>query len=423
MALSRRGIRQTVGKDLGIIKVGVATAVDSTNDDDLTDTSDDSPLDPGDAATLLSGAGLLVVDPDNSTGALAYRRNITYTPSSQNLSFATLTTLAGTPIYEIHLEPLLHPLTDWPDLIDDGLALIRRISFQHILLNNRRYYDLSQYADILGPEMVRRLYFMGPNLLRNASFDQWATGDDGPGDWTASAALARVEVVNYAQAAQCGTTETLYQDITGLGAQGRRLKVVVWGKAAATATGTLRVTARLADDSTERETTDTVAASKTERLEVEIETTPRTASIRIKLEAATANVDWWAPMVYEMSAGRRQRVKPLTTMLSDGEMKMWVPPKTGVGQMALLLPYAALGAVATDAADLVTTAAPDELIVSAVAMQVLRWLTQSPQIPSSSKQEYLASLMIWEARFQQRARIHMRKIAKTQELWESGELA
>ncbi|KKL87280.1 hypothetical protein LCGC14_1936270, partial [marine sediment metagenome] len=72
---------------------------------------------------------------------------------------------------------------------------------------------------------------------------------------------------------------------------------------------------------------------------------------------------------------------------------------------------------------IVTTAAPDELITSAVAIQVLRWLTQSPQIPAASKQEYLASLIIWEARFQQRARIHMRKIAKTQELWESGELA
>jgi hypothetical protein len=109
-------------------------------------------------------------------------------------------------------------------------------------------------------------------------------------------------------------------------------------------------------------------------------------------------------------------------MLSDGAMKMWVPPHSGVGQMALLLPYPALGSTATDTADLVTTAAPDELVTSAVAIQVLRWLTQSPQIPSSSKKEYLASLIVWEARFQQRARIHMRKIAKTQELWESGEL-
>ncbi|KKK74318.1 hypothetical protein LCGC14_2884990, partial [marine sediment metagenome] len=71
MALSRRTIRQTVGKDLGIIKVGTATTVDTSNDDDLTDTSDDSPLDPGDAATLLNGAGLLVVNPDNSSGILA----------------------------------------------------------------------------------------------------------------------------------------------------------------------------------------------------------------------------------------------------------------------------------------------------------------------------------------------------------------
>ncbi len=423
MALSRRGIRQTVGKDLGIIKVGTATTVDTSNDDDLTDSSDDSPLDLGDAATLLSGAGLLVVNPDSSSGNLAYRRNITYTPSSQNLSFATLGTLAGTPIYEIHLEPLLHPLTDWPDLIDDGLALIRRISFQHILLDNRRYYDLTQYTDILGPEMVRRLYFMGANLLQNADFAQWATGDDGPAKWTASAALARVEVVNYPQAVQCGSAETVYQDIEGLGGQARRLKIVVWAKAASGATGTLRVTARLADDSSERETTTTISADTTDQIEVEIETTQRTASLRIKLEAADANVDWWAPIVYEISAGRRQRVKPLTTMLSDGTMKMWVPPKTGVGQMALLLPYPALGSAATVAADIVTTAAPDELIVSAVAVQVLRWLVQTPQIPSASKQEYLASLVIWEARFQQRARTHMRKIAKTQELYESGELA
>ena len=423
MALSRRVIRQTVGKDLGIIKVGTASAVDSSNKDDITDSSDDSPLDPGDAATLLNGAGLLIVDPDNSSGNLGYRRNITYTPSNQNLSFAAFGILAGTPIYEIHLEPLLHPLTDWPDLIDDGLALIRRISFQHILLNNRRYYDLRQYTDIKGPEMVRRLYFMGANLLQNADFALWDTGDDGPAQWTASAALARVEVVNYAQAAQCGSAETLYQDVEGIGGQSRRLKVVVWGKAASGATGTLRVTARLANDSSERETTDTISASTTEQLEVEIETTQRTASLRVKLEAAAANVDWWAPMVYEVSAGRRQRVKPLTTMLSDGTMKMWVPPKTGVGQMALLLPYPALGSTATDTADLVTTAAPDELVTSAVAIQVLRWLTQSPQIPAASKQEYLASLIIWEARFQQRARIHMRKIAKTQELWESGELA
>ncbi|KKL57444.1 hypothetical protein LCGC14_2235380, partial [marine sediment metagenome] len=62
MALTRRQIRQRVGqRELGIIYVGTTTTTGATTQ--VIDTSDDSPMDPGDNALRYNGAGLLVRAP------------------------------------------------------------------------------------------------------------------------------------------------------------------------------------------------------------------------------------------------------------------------------------------------------------------------------------------------------------------------
>jgi len=415
VALTRRQIIANVGGKLGIVRTGTATSLTGTTA--ILDVSDDSPLDPGDQAERFSGAGLLVVAGAN----LGYRQNVTYVPATQSITFASVTGLAGTPYYEIHLEPLLHRLLDWPVLIDEGLALIRRISLENIYLTGRGYYDLSDWTDIIGPEQIRRLYDVGPNLLQNADFFAWPSGASGPDQWTVSAALDRAVVKNYSSGALLNTAENMYQEVSR-GFSSARVKVAVWAKMSA-GTGTLEITTRLASGSAERTVTATTTSTVGALVTAEIETTNLTAKVRVTFSSSGGNMTVWAPMAYIMSQGQRRRVRPFTTLLADSAMKLFVPSgNAACGELALLLPYAGLGATATDAADAVTTAAPDKLIEAAVAVQVLAFLTEHPQVPASSKSEYAAALKLWSEKFQQRTRLHMRRIAKTQSVWESGEL-
>jgi hypothetical protein len=435
MALTRRQIRQRVGqRELGIIYVGTMTVTGAETQ--AIDTSDNSPMDPGDNALRYNGAGLLVRSPAGGTG-IAYRQNVTYVPATQELTIAAISGLTGTPEYELHLEPLLHPLLIWPGLIDDALALIRRISFQHILFTNRNYYDLTDWAEIVGPEQVRRLYSIGTNLLQNPKFDPWPVANLAPNNWTGTGAgivRGNIEenVPHSVGLDPAAVAETLEQIIT-LSVANRRVKCVVWARNDANSQARLTLQARRSGPTVEDSQIVTfTTASGQRQLEAEVETTSDTASVRILLDNAGADAStatFWAPMLYDLAMGRRSRVKPITTMLAGqgdagaATMKLYVPYRSEqVGQMALLLPYPALGAVATTTADDVATSAPDELVIAAVATQVLRWLVTHPQIPSTSKTEYRVSLQTWEARFRQRARTHMRKIAKTQEMWEASEL-
>lgn len=435
MPLSRRELRQRVGqRELGIIYVGTTTTTGATTQ--IIDTSDNSPLDPGDNALRYNGAGLLVRSPGGGTG-IAYRQNVTYVPATQEFTLAAISGLTGTPEYEIHLEPLLHPLLIWPGLIDDALALIRRISFQHILFTNRNYYDLTDWAEIVGPEQVRRLYSIGTNLLQNPRFDPWPVANLAPDNWTGTGAgivRGNVEenVPHSASLDPAATAETLEQIIT-LSVANRRVKCVVWARNDANSQARLTLQARRTGAAVEDSQVVTfTTASGQQQLEAEVETTSDTVDVRVLLENAgndASRATFWAPMLYDLAMGRRSRIKPITTMLAgEGDagaatMKLYVPFRSEqIGQMALLLPYPALGDTATTTADDVTTSAPDELVIAAVATQVLRWLVTHPQIPSTSKTEYRVSLQTWEARFRQRARTHMRKIAKTQEMWEASEL-
>lgn len=429
MALTRRQLRQRVGqRELGLIFVGTTITTGATTQ--IIDTSDDSPLDPGDNAVRLNGAGLLVRDPDGNAG-LSYRQNVTYVPATQEFTFAAISGLTGTPEYEIHLEPLLHPLLIWPGLIDDALALIRRISFQHILLTNRNYYDLTDWAEITGPEQVRRLYELSSNFLRNPEFEPWPAADATPTGWTTTGTPVReVTEENVPFGVGLGSGETLYQDLQ-VATTDRRIKAVVWARNDADSKARLLLEARRADETVDdTQTVDFTTANGQRQLEAEVETSSLTDHVRITLSSeSNAGAIFWAPMAYDLTLGRRRRVKPITTMLSaEGDagaatMKLYTPRTSRqVGQMALLLPYPALGSTATVAADDVTTSAPDELVIASVAVQVLRWLVTHPQIPSTSKAEYTRTLATWEARFRQRARTHMRKISKAQESWEAGEL-
>ncbi len=430
MPLSRRELRQRVGqRELGLIYVGTTTTTGATTQ--LIDTSDDSPLDPGDNPVRLNGAGLLVRSPAGGTG-LSYRQNVTYVPATQEFTFAAISGLTGTPEYEIHLEPLLHPLLIWPGLIDDALALIRRISFQHILLTNRNYYDLTDWAEITGPEQVRRLYELSANLIRNPTFEPWPVADAVPTGWTSAVGDPTRAVLeeNVPFAVTLGSGESLFQDIQ-VGIQDRRIKAVIWARNDADSEARLLLEARRADETVDdTQTVDFTTANGQRQLEAEVETSSLTDHVRLTISSQTAaGATFWAPMAYDLSLGRRRRVKPLTVMLSaEGDagaatLKLYAPRASQqVGQMALLLPYPALGSTATTTADDVTTSAPDELVVAAVAVQVLRWLVTHPQMPSTSKSEYTRTLATWEARFRQRARTHMRKIAKSQEMWEAGEL-
>jgi len=230
-----------------------------------------------------------------------------------------------------------------------------------------------------------------------------------------------ISVLNYANAARLGTTESLYQNIT-YGHNSARVKVTVWGKMSA-GTGTLTVTTRLADGTAERTVTDTTVSTTGELLTAEIETTQLTAQVRVALSSAGGNMDVWAPMAYVMSQGYRRRIQPFNAILHDGVMKLFVPSGAAAcGEMALLLPYAGLGSTATDAADAVTTTAPDKLIEAAVAVQVLTFLAEHRDVPTASKAEYAVLLKTWVEKFHQRTRLHMRRISKTQSVWETGEL-
>src|SRR3990172_5679852 len=101
MTLQLRQIRQQVGRDLGLILFG-------TN--------------------------------------LFYRQNTTYTPATQTLTFVGTITLADAVYYEVHPEPILHPLNVWPNLVNESLQLIRRLSWRYILLTGRGYYDLNHWT-------------------------------------------------------------------------------------------------------------------------------------------------------------------------------------------------------------------------------------------------------------------------------------
>ncbi|KKN27845.1 hypothetical protein LCGC14_0860380 [marine sediment metagenome] len=419
MSTSLRKYRQDVGRELGLVKYGTATSVTTTT---VLDTSDDSWMDPADDAARYNEAGVLV---DDGTD-LHFRQNVVYAPATQKLTVGTISGLSGTPYYEIHTEPLLHALNHWPYLINEGLQRIRKISLQPLLMNGRGYYDLTDWTDVSAVSHFRRLYNVGANLCRNADFSQWATGDNGPADWTVSAALDRIVPVNYAHAVQLDAGESIYQDI-GVGAGSKRLKVSMWTKAFNGATGTMTIAAYLSDGTTvERSTTATIdgsaAATANTLITAELELTNRTNKVRVTFAAAAADCNMWSPMAWVMSIGRHQRIVPISALQADRTVRLWTPKRVCVGELALLLPENQFTVGTTNALDVATVNAPYELAKASIIVQVLRFLVQHPEIPKASKSEYLGTLSVWQTTFNHRIREHHRKLAKSSSVWERGEL-
>lgn len=417
MTISRQTIRRTVGGEIGIVRHGTTTSSSTTT---ALDTSSDSPFDSGDSDQLLTGAGILV---DDGT-TLHFRRNCTYDSSAQKLTFGTISGLTGAKQYEVHTEPLLHPLTEWPRLIDNGLALIRRIAAQPILLTGRGYYDITHWTDVEGVEQLRRLYLLGHSMLRNGDMANWPSGDAVPNNWTLSGgSLTRIDnTVNYPSAAEVEAGEVLSQDIQ-MGSGNRRLAASVW---TLPESGGAPVLSLYALDSAGTplyyaDGTGAVGDGTTrEQLTVELEIAPYVHSVQIQLAGPDGHAAvFWSPTLVQLNDGMRRRIQPFTTLDVDGTIRFYIPRVSGVGEMVLLLPYAGLGSAATHAADIATTTAPDKLIIAAVAVQVLGWLVSHPHIPDDS--EYQEALQIWSDRFRKRAKEHMRKITKTQQLWEAGE--
>src|SRR5436309_617939 len=110
MAMTIRQARQRVGRELGIIYSGTTSSATTTS---IVDTNAASPLDPGDVAERFNGAGVLVY----FGGSVFWRQNVTYTPATQTISWTgAIAGLTGTVPYEVHIEPVLNPLTNWPDI-------------------------------------------------------------------------------------------------------------------------------------------------------------------------------------------------------------------------------------------------------------------------------------------------------------------
>jgi len=422
MALTRTQLRSQVGRELGIIFSGTATSVDAAGAVQLNDTSDDSPFDPGDDSSRFNGAGLYILDSDADR---YFRQNLTYVPASQRVTWTGALSPAltdTTPDYEIHTEPILSPFTIWPTLIDDALRLIRFISFQYISLTGRNYYDLADWDDIIGVERFRRLYYVGQNLLKNSEF-RWPAAATVPTDWvmTLGTAGRNTDRDNVAYAVELDTTESIRQDATIRGPQRVRGVISVTNTGG---TQTLSLTARRADGSSDEITS--VASDGTtavQQIVADLETTDNTATVRFEVNHVGGGSIGivWSPMLYNLTDGVRQRIRPANVIQADAtttdpNIRLYCPDiDDAVGEMALLLPYPAL------ALDTSTTAAPDDLIRAAVAVQVLRWLVSSPQIVDKS--EYQQALTIWADKFDRRSKEHMRKIQKSRALWESGELA
>lgn len=414
MALTAEQIRQQVGDDLGIVRLGTATSLDGAGALQLNDVSDDSPFDPGDSATRYDGAGLVVIDSDADR---YYRQNLVYVPASQRVTWTgalSPNVTDSTPDYELHLEPFLHPLLDWPKLINRALKVIRRISWEYILLTgNRGYYDLTDWSNIDGVEQIRRLYYTGPNRLQNADFADWP--DTNPADWTVTGSdVARLAVINYPHGVTLDSGEGLRQDINAP-ASNKRYLAVVNVLPGSGSTVTLTLATLLSGGASERTVTATSTGETTQQVTAEIEVTQRTATLRYEVSTAGGACGFWAPMVFDLSSGLRKQIKPMTTLIANDTVRLFVPKRAGVGQFALLRPYDDLGTTGT-------TSAPDELIKAAVAVQVLDYLGSHPQIPTGSKDAYKEQLVTAADRFRARYREHMRKIAKAQQLWEAGEL-
>lgn len=418
MSMTYRAARQRVGRELGIILSGVATAVTGTT---LIDTSSDAPFDPGDKAERLNGAGILIFVVATST--YHYRTNVTYDPATQKITWAgSVASIAAGDTYEVHLETILNPLTIWPDLFEDALKTIKRISWQEILLTGRGYYDLTDWTDIDGPEQVRRLYDVGPNILKNADLQDWPTSVTDPTDWSGTGDPSRATVLNYSHGfgLDAAAGETLAQAVSIQGPG--RLRV---GALAKNVNGSndlsVTLTARLADLSTERTSTHTIASSGStavQRLRTELELTKRTASVLVTFTGAgSGNIAFWMPFLYFLSGGQAHRIQPTNPMLVDDVVRLYVPDPVGVGAMALLLPYAT---VADDGATVISSTLNDNLLIAALAVQVLRWLVSNPQLPGRG--QYQLQIAIWESKFNKRHREHMRKIFKTPQLWEAHEL-
>lgn len=428
MTLSQKQIRQRVGLELGgIILTGTASSVTTTQ---INDTSNDSPLDPGDTPQRLSGCGLFILDFDGANNNI-YRQNCVYVPGNQRLTFGTATGLTATPEYEVYREPLLNPLTVMPTLISDALKKIRRLAFPHIYLNDRGFYDLSRFPDILGPERVRRLYWVGDNLFQNADFLDWPTAAAAPTHWTSvSGTPTHEHVPNYPNGAGFASGSGFgLQQIISVGVQSRRIRISSWWKPANASTLRVVITPQIDTGGTPegRTITQTQAGDGSTIYEMvqEVETTPRTVQIQCTFDLSVIGVSttqFWAPVAYPLSRGQRKRIQPLNVYNEDNVQRMYVPKRRGVAQFALLLPYATVATPNTTTIDNVTTTAPDELVVAAVCVEVLRWLVGHPDIPAQSKTEYGRLLVTWTSKFRQRAREHMRKLAKSQQIWEAGEV-
>lgn len=419
MSMTIRQARARVGRELGIILTGVATAVTGTS---LNDTSSDSPFDPSDVQERLNGAAILVHVA--ATGLTHYRQNVSYSVGGQGFTWVgSIPSIAVGDAYEIHLEPLLHPLLNWPDLIEDALKLLKFVSWQEILLTGRGYYDMSDYPDIDGPEQIRRLYDVGSNLLLNGSFEDWPTTATVPTNWSivAGTVTQNFSPKNY-RGLTLSSLGSIRQTFSFRGP--RRVRVVVWAKRNVhPSTVLLTVDVRNAASGTLHSATASNSATAVDtpfRLAVDVEVEKEADSVRVTIEntAGTSGATIWAPLAYDLSDGLAQRIQPITTLIVDDVVRLFVPEDDCVAQLTLLLPYTV---PADDGTTVISTSLPDRLLIAALAVQVLRFLIMQPQLPDRG--QYQLAIGIWEGLFERRHREHMRKIAKTQQRWEAGEQA
>jgi hypothetical protein len=416
MSMTVRQVRQRVGRELGLILTGVATGATGTT---LIDTSSDSPLDAGDSAVRLNGAGILI-HVVGGGGATHYRANVTYTPSTQTITWVgAVASIATGDSYEIHLEPVLNPLLNWPDLIEDALKTIKRYAMEEILLTDRDYYDLDDWRDIAGVEQIRRLYDVGSNYLENADFNQWTLGAAAPVSWTVGAGIVS-EVTNTRnyRTASVGSAGILRQDANVQGP--RRVRGVVHSsRVAGGSSCALSLDVRSASSSIVEvlDTDSTTATGTPFRLEAEVEVMREAAKVRVSLTAGGGACNFRMPLLYDLSAGQMRRIQPITPLDFDDELRLYVPAYFTVARMALMLPYTV---PTDDGLTVVSSTLNDQLLIAAIAVQVIRWLIEQPQIPDKGTFGMLAG--VWDAKFRKRHKEHMRKIAKTPQMWEAGEL-
>lgn len=417
-------LRRKVGRELDIVLAGTATSVPGSTAG-LADISGDSPLDPSDPDSRFDGAGLLI---RHANGNLYYRRNIDFLPASQELRFVALPGLAGTPDYELHLEPQLHPLTIWPDLINEGLAYIRHIVRRPIMFaTGRNHYDLADYPEITGPEQVRALAYRGENLLLNPDFNEW-TGDV-PGEWTRSAGTSEREAgatLNYPYA--CRFSGSLHQEVDVI-SDDATVRAYAFFAEAAAARSSLVLEA-LASDGAVLKTAqaDRPSGSGARTVTAALSLADDIERVRVKLESSGGESVVFAPMIHYHDMGISRDIPQFRVEEAiGGGLSMYSSSGRfgeGVGELALLLPYEKLAGqfdlAATDDLVLGNPDPPtDRLLEAAVAVEVLNWLVRNPTL--AARIEYASALRSWSDKRDDREEEYSRRIEKTAEMYPAGD--